>query len=635
MDIAIQKFIGSDPVIISLLVISYDMFRIYAEAINTCHFPIELLICDEGHRMKNHIETKTNIALQQCVAQRRVILTGTPIQNNLYELYALIQFILPNYLAELIPSTTVSSSSSSKNNAMIDPCKSFEEHFIQKISAKSTLLLSLPFGTPRSKEEKRILEDGSHAEQQLQDVLSKILLRRTKEEILSKILPTRYDYILLISPLAHDSTTTVHDNQEIGSETSWEESYRRVYETSMQSLPTSSMSEKGKMKGVLPALMQVRLFCSHGNSTTAPLPTTTIPNASHIPVVPAVTPPPNSTLQAVCGNSSKLWTCFYLLQYLRTHRTQEKIIIASNFQETLSTVKQLCRLNHWSTLRIDGSCDASKRQKILEFFQNNTRAATNNDICPILLLSTHAGGVGLNITAANHCILCDPDWNPAIDQQTFGRIYRDGQSKETFIYRLIMQGSIEETILARQSWKNELIRLLPTTAMSSSSSSSVEAGGMKEGKKRRMEENATDLSDNKRARKDVEDNNDGEIVPEAEEEEIVQWLENVKDEPCNTVVRRKGMPIGNSIDEMVFPTSAQCQALYSKQQLLPSSTSTSKSTSSSSSDELTRCPIVSELFHQHAEKRAPTIIPTDYPRFGREIVLTIHKPTPYAPSACK
>lgn len=245
MDKAIQHYIESHPTLVPLLIISYDMFRIYAEAINCCHHSIEVLICDEGHRMKNHQETKTNAALQQCVAQRRVILTGTPIQNNLYELYALIQFILPNYLSELIPTAKTSVPS------MVDPCKAFEQQFIQKISAKSTLLISLPFRTPRSVEEQRILDDGNHAEQQLQNVLSKILLRRTKEEILAKVLPKRYDYILLISPFVR--STTVHNHEMHGI---WEESYRKVYETAIQSVP-SIVSDKERTKGVLPALMQV------------------------------------------------------------------------------------------------------------------------------------------------------------------------------------------------------------------------------------------------------------------------------------------------------------------------------------------------------------------------------------------
>jgi DNA repair and recombination RAD54-like protein len=605
MDKAIQHYIESHPTLVPLLVISYDMFRIYAEAINCCHHSIEVLFCDEGHRMKNHQETKTNTALQQCVAQRRVILTGTPIQNNLYELYALIQFILPNYLSELIPTANSLSSFKTSIPSIVDPCKAFEEHFIQKISAKSSLLISLPSKTPRTVEEQRIVDDGNHAEQQLQNVLSKILLRRTKEEILAKVLPTRYDYILLISPFARSTTT--HDNQR---HDSWEESYRKVYETAIQSVPTS-ISDKGKMIGVLPALMQVRLFCSHGNSSSL---TTSAPSN-----------PSPGTLQGVCGNSSKLWTCFYLLRYLRTNRPQEKIIIASNFQETLSTLKQLCRLNHWSTVRIDGSFDATKRQKILQFFQQTTKGV--NDACPILLLSTHAGGVGLNITAANHCILCDPDWNPAIDQQTFGRIYREGQSKETFIYRLIVQGSIEETILARQSWKNELIRLLPTATMTSSSSISAEESTAN-GKKRKKEESesTTDLpnENGKRFRKEGNDDKEGEgeaIAAEDEEEDVLEWLEQENEQK-----NRYGMPIGNSIMDMVFPTATQCQQLYSKRPIFPI-------LADSSSAESAPTPIISDLFRQHEADKTTIGFPEDYPRFGRDFVLTIHEPTPYTPAS--
>ncbi len=100
MDLAVNKFITSHPSVHPLLVLSYDMFRVYAEALNTMT-NLELIICDEGHRLKNAFGTKTTLALSNCVAMRRIVLTGTPIQNNLEELYAVIQFIIPDYLGEL------------------------------------------------------------------------------------------------------------------------------------------------------------------------------------------------------------------------------------------------------------------------------------------------------------------------------------------------------------------------------------------------------------------------------------------------------------------------------------------------------------------------------------------------------
>ena len=75
----------------------------------------------------------------------------------------------------------------------------------------------------------------------------------------------------------------------------------------------------------------------------------------------------------------------------------------------------------------------------------------------ILLLSTKAGGVGLNLTGANRMVLLEPDWNPATDTQAMGRIWREGQNKSVYIYRMVATGTIEEGILACQQEKNAFL----------------------------------------------------------------------------------------------------------------------------------------------------------------------------------
>lgn len=125
-------------------------------------------------------------------------------------------------------------------------------------------------------------------------------------------------------------------------------------------------------------------------------------------------------------------------------------------------------------LRLDGSVAQDKRVKIVDFFNktvncydesipNNTTTAPprrlsivelqrKNSMC-VLLLSAKAGGVGLNLIGANRLIMLDPDWNPATDQQVMGRIYREGQIKQSHIYRFIVGCGVEEAILARQFFK--------------------------------------------------------------------------------------------------------------------------------------------------------------------------------------
>jgi SNF2 family DNA or RNA helicase len=130
-------------------------------------------------------------------------------------------------------------------------------------------------------------------------------------------------------------------------------------------------------------------------------------------------------------------------------------------------MKELCSANGWSCLRIDGSVPKDRRYKILDFFNkpvpspppSNTTTMTtvpiNKIVNPffILLLSGKVGGIGINIIGANHLMLMENDWNPSNDAQIIGRIWRQGQRKRTFIYRLGYQSTIEEFITFQQHEK--------------------------------------------------------------------------------------------------------------------------------------------------------------------------------------
>ena len=100
MDLLVNRFVTSHPTVHPMLIIGYEMFRTYSEALNAIN-SLELLVCDEGHRLKNIMGTQTSLALANCVAQRRLVLTGTVLQNNLDELFAVVQFVIPDYLGTI------------------------------------------------------------------------------------------------------------------------------------------------------------------------------------------------------------------------------------------------------------------------------------------------------------------------------------------------------------------------------------------------------------------------------------------------------------------------------------------------------------------------------------------------------
>lgn len=103
----------------------------------------------------------------------------------------------------------------------------------------------------------------------------------------------------------------------------------------------------------------------------------------------------------------------------------------------LNLTQNLCTLRGWSFLRLDGSTAIETRQSSINRF--NTEA----DETFVFFLSTKAGGVGLNLTGAHRLILIDYDWNPATDDQAMARIWRQGQSKKIFVYRLISDCTLE------------------------------------------------------------------------------------------------------------------------------------------------------------------------------------------------
>jgi len=134
--------------------------------------------------------------------------------------------------------------------------------------------------------------------------------------------------------------------------------------------------------------------------------------------------------------------------------TGDSIVLVSNYTTTLDLFEQLCVDNAYSYLRLDGSTPAAKRTDLVTRF-NSTHSSTF-----VFLLSTKAGGQGLNLIGGNRLVLYDIDWNPAMDLQAQARVWRDGQHKPVVIYRFLTSGTIEEKIYQRQMTKIALSETL-------------------------------------------------------------------------------------------------------------------------------------------------------------------------------
>lgn len=142
-----------------------------------------------------------------------------------------------------------------------------------------------------------------------------------------------------------------------------------------------------------------------------------------------------------------------LLDYLRRY-TSDRIVLISNYTQTLDLFAQLCKERRYPYLRLDGSIATSKRQLLVKRFNDPAEQQF------AFLLSSKAGGCGLNLIGGNRLVLFDPDWNPANDKQAAGRVWRDGQKKQVYVYRFMATGTIEEKVYQRQLSKEGLANVV-------------------------------------------------------------------------------------------------------------------------------------------------------------------------------
>ncbi|KAI2795179.1 DNA repair protein rhp54 [Penicillium oxalicum] len=372
-----------------VLIVSYETLRMYVDALKDT--PIGLLLCDEGHRLKNK-ESLTWMALNSLNVSRRVILSGTPIQNDLSEYFSLLHFANPNLLG-------------SQNEFR----KRFEIPILRGRDAAGT-------------EEDRKL--GDERLRELSAIVNKFIIRRTND-ILSKYLPVKYEHVVFcnMAPFQLD-----------------------LYNHFIQSPEIRSLL-RGKGSQPLKAIGILKKLCNHPDLLNL---SEDLPGCEH--TFPEDYAPPEARgrdRDVKTWYSGKMMVLDRMLARIRQD-TNDKIVLISNYTQTLDLFEKLCRSRGYGSLRLDGTMNIKKRTKLVDKFNNPDGEEF------IFLLSSKAGGCGLNLIGANRLVLFDPDWNPAADQQALARVWRDGQKKDCFVYRFIATGSIEEKIFQRQSHKQSL-----------------------------------------------------------------------------------------------------------------------------------------------------------------------------------
>ncbi|GAA5847167.1 hypothetical protein JCM9279_006118 [Rhodotorula babjevae] len=368
-----------------VLIVGYDKVRAYIDDVKYAQPPIGLIICDEGHRLKS-ATAKTTMALQSLSCMRRIILSGTPVQNNLGELFAMLDFVNPGIL----------------NDAAY-----FKRNYETPIVAARA-----PNATAKQK------EAGKDARESLLATQGHFVLRRTNEGIL-KHLPPKFEFTVFIRPTQLQLSL-----------------YREVLSSSrIRSLLKGENGQQGLalLQSILKLSTSPGLLLKHiKEKGLGHL------DESLLDVLPMDADPADFHLS---GKFSVLGT---MLAELR-RRSEEKIVIVSNYTTTLDLIETHCKRKKYPYCRLDGKTPQMDRMPMVESFNRGTQ---KNQF--IFLLSSKGGGTGLNITGASRLVQVDSDWNPSNDLQAMARIHREGQKRNCYIYRFLTAGTIDEVVFQRQ-----------------------------------------------------------------------------------------------------------------------------------------------------------------------------------------
>ncbi|MCF3110717.1 SNF2 family helicase [Niabella sp. CC-SYL272] len=324
--------------------------------------PFDYAVLDESQAIKNP-SSKVTKAAYLINAKHRLCMSGTPLQNNTFDIYAQMNFLNPGMLGSI-------------------------EFFRQE------------FAIPIDK-----LGEADRKEH-LRKLLYPFILRRTKEQV-AKDLPEKQEMILWCE--MESEQRSIYD------------AYRNDYRDKILGNIESQGIGRSQMT-ILQGLMKLRQICDS----------------------PAIL----NEEEAFENHSIKIEE---LVREITENMSDHKALIFSQFLGMLGLIRQKLEALGIKYEYFDGSTSAPDREKAIQSFQKNEEVR-------VFLISLKAGGVGLNLTAADYVYIVDPWWNPAVEQQAIDRTHRIGQTKSIFAYRMICKDTIEDKILKLQEKKKALAK---------------------------------------------------------------------------------------------------------------------------------------------------------------------------------
>ncbi len=353
-----------------VLLTTYEQVSLNEDDLRT--FAWRAIVVDEAHRLKNN-ESVLYQTLFRFKADWRCLVTGTPMQNNIRELWALLHFIAP----QTFPTAA-----------------DFETKY----------------GDPK--------EQISA----LHDVIKPYLLRRVKKDV-EKSLPPKTERILRVglAPLQRDY-------------------YRWFITRNYAELARNSKAKQS----LINIMVQLKKVCNH------PF----LFEGARERVWPTEGYPPTSEehIKGIVQSCGKMRLLDQLLD--RLYKDDHRVLIFSQMVKMLDVVAEYLQAKRYKFQRLDGSTSADNRRKAMDNFNDGK----SDDF--VFILSTKAGGLGINLQTADTVIIFDSDWNPQNDLQAQARCHRIGQQKSVNIYRFVTKDTVEENIVERAKEKMILDHLI-------------------------------------------------------------------------------------------------------------------------------------------------------------------------------
>lgn len=408
------------------------------------------LILDEAHNIKNP-KVQTSMAVCQLRARARWAVTGTPIQNNLLDMYSLLKFLR---------------------------CSPFDEYKLWKAQVDN--------GSSRGRERLNILTRN-------------LLLRRTKDQLdsLGKplvSLPKRtcqvhqlklsedeqavYDVVFAQSRSTLQNYLKRHEGKDLdkgnASSPNPFDKVAQEFGVSQANPAGPSSRQVSSTVHILSLLLRLRQCCCHLSLLKKTLDPSELQgdgivlsleeqlNALSLSSTPSPSGPEPKDTVALNGTrfpsqlfeeiskSTKISAITSELMAIREQRDNQKSVIVSQWTSMLHIIAVHLRQMGLTYGVIDGTVNPKRRMDVVEEFNTNPKGPQ------VMLVSLCAGGVGLNLIGGNHLFLIDMHWNPALEDQACDRIYRVGQCKDVTIHRFVCEGTVEEKIATLQTKKKEL-----------------------------------------------------------------------------------------------------------------------------------------------------------------------------------